>query len=288
MISFYLTEGLKSLSRAKFATLVLIFTTCLTILFALGSISLVFLSNRIENKLSNNITLNAFLDSNISDSARNELKSDLNKIDAVANVTFISSSKAKESFLKETGKDFESLLEVNPLPSSFIIKLKSQHIQNNKVKTVVDKISSYTGITDVVYDYDFILKSLSIINQVKIIIYFLSMCLVFISLYFYYALNSFIIKTKEKQITSMKLVGAKLSSIRIPFFVSSITIGIVSAIITSAVSTFALFLISNIYFISSFTKILYFSNLIILILGLILGILGGLFSIRRITLNVSK
>ena len=80
---------------------------------------------------------------------------DRSSFEEVNKVSFISSEQAKKNFLNETGDEFESILDVNPLPPSFVIKISPKLLNQSGIKAFAESLKSTPGITDVIYDYDF-------------------------------------------------------------------------------------------------------------------------------------
>lgn len=288
MITFYISEAFKSLARAKFASFVLILTTCIAILFAFASISLYFISGKIESHLKSRVELTLFISDSSTSNDVSVISKQLKSMSDVKSVTYIDKEKAKELFIKETGHDFQSILEANPLPASFNVKLNPASVNTNTIESTANQLRQIKGVTEVVYDYDLILKVMASINSFKMLIYIVSGFLVLLTVYFYFALNRFILHTREKQIITMKLVGAKLSAIKLPIFISSFVVGIIASIICVGIAGAGLYVISKIYVVSHLMNMFYLSSAAIILLGIIFGVLGGYLSVRKINLKFAR
>ena len=120
----------------------------------------------------------------------------------------------KVFFIKETGEDFGALLEINPLPESFQITLNSQKISFNDFDKKIKVLKKIDGISDVVYDYEFVVKLLKFISSIQIFLFVFSFLTVLLSLYLIYSTNRLIYKSRVEIYNIMKLVGARLISIK--------------------------------------------------------------------------
>jgi cell division transport system permease protein len=128
MLIFYLTETLRSIRQSKLASFITIVSLSIAIIATNTSVALVLLSNKIDDELKERVELDIFLNTGThqNDIVRfgNELKSD----DRIQTVEYISKEKAESNFIKETGEDFKSILDANPLPASYRVKFKSQNV----------------------------------------------------------------------------------------------------------------------------------------------------------------
>lgn len=286
MFLFLLSESFNSLFRAKFATLITIVTTSIAIFFVSLSIFLVLLSHQLDTKVKNQIQVNVFLADTLSKAQINDLRNNIMSDSLVKSIRIISKEEAKQIFISRTGKDFSSILSVNPLPVSFVLKLKPKNLTSRKIEKLTKKIKKTNGVDDVVYDYRLTIKLLYYIKSFRLFIYIGSLILVLISLYLVYSTNRLALNSKLELYETMKLVGTKLSTIKLPLLFNGIIIGIISAIITAGVFMIIIDFLKDIY-----SKLNVLNNkldmlAIILAIGILLGLLGSYFSTRKISLKI--
>lgn len=286
MFLFLLSESFNSLFRAKFATLITIVTTSIAIFFVSLSIFLVLLSHQLDTKVKNQIQVNVFLADTLSKAQINDLRNNIMSDSLVKSIRIISKEEAKQIFISRTGKDFSSILSVNPLPVSFVLKLKPKNLTSRKIEKLTEKIKKTNGVDDVVYDYRLTIKLLYYIKSFRVFIYIGSLILVLISLYLVYSTNRLALNSKLELYETMKLVGTKLSTIKLPLLFNGIIIGIISAIITAGVFMIIIDFLKDIY-----SKLNVLNNkldmlVIILAIGILLGLLGSYFSTRKISLKI--
>lgn len=288
MIYFYFTESIKSFNRAKLASLVTIFVTCIAILLTITSLTLVLLSRNLNDYLKSQIRINVFIADSLSDNDIQVLKSNLENDAYVQNVQYINKTDAVKKFIEDTGEDFRKLLDINPLPASFTIRLKPEKVDEKSLTALADKVGKMKGVDDVVYEYDLILKMLNFLFSFELLIYAAAFISILLSVYLVYSINKFIIHTKTGEYNTMKLVGARLKIIRIPILINGLIIGMISGVICALGYNLLLVLLNKIYHNINFTKWYYLINLVIIIFGIIFGLLGSFLATRKITLKIES
>ncbi len=245
------------------------------------------ISNEFQNKIKENIAVNIFLTDSLNDSSVNNLQNELAAKPFINSIKYINKEKAAEIFVKQTGEDFRSLLDYNPLPASFVITLKEDYVQQDSMAQIVTSISRNKIVDEVVYQTSSVEKILSIIKSVKKYLLAAAVTILFISLYLVYSTVKLITKTKYPELETMKLVGAKLSTIKMPIILNGVLIGFIAGLVS--ITIFILF----IYYSHSYIMVLnflkvdnYFYLIIFILIGPLIGLLVSIFSLRKITLKV--
>jgi len=288
MFLYYLKETFNSLFRAKFASLLIILTTAIAIVFVSASIGLVTFSKAINKKLKDNIKVNLFVSDALNDKETKDLSDKLFKNIYVSSYKFVSKKEALEDMQKKTGEDFLSVLKENPLPASYSIKLKSDSISTSNISSIIESLSSIEGISDVAYDYSLTLKLLDYINRSKKIIYFVSGFLVLLSIYLVYSNNRLMLSSRMKQYNTMKLVGAKLTTIKIPILLNGMLMGLFAAgLCLGSYFVFITFM-KKVYSSLPLSNTNYYFIPFIIGLGILLGFLGSWFSTLKVSLKINK
>jgi cell division transport system permease protein len=288
MIFFYLKESVKSLTRQKGSTLITILTLVISIFITSSAIVSVYLSQYYSNSLISSIKVNLFLVNDISKSDKEYIFERLRSERFIRFFEFVNKEKAKKEFIKETGEDFSDFLEINPLPESIRLTLRAELISVSKIQLFINKLKGIKGVDEVVYDYEYLFKLINFINSVRYSLYLLSFISIIISIYLIYATNKLIYNSRIETYNIMKLVGAKLSAIKIPIYLSSILLGMTASTISVILSFFLIIGLTNIFNIVNFTKWIIIISLIMAGLGLLFGILGGIFSTKNINLKIER
>jgi cell division transport system permease protein len=274
--------------RAKFASLLIILTTAIAIVFVSASIGLVVFSKTINEKLKDNIKINLFVSDILTETETKALADKLFKNVYVSSYKFISKQEALDNMRKKTGEDFLSVLEKNPLPASYSVKLKSDSISTENIVAIVKSLTSIKGISDVAYDYSLTLKILNYINRSKKIIYLVSAFLVLLSIYLVYSNNRLMLSARMKQYNTMKLVGAKLSTIKIPILMNGMLMGFFASGLCLGSYFAFISIMEKIYVNLPLNNTNYYFIPFIILLGIFLGFLGSWFATFKVSLKINK
>jgi cell division transport system permease protein len=189
---------------------------------------------------------------------------------------------------EKTGEDFFNVLEKNPLPASFAIKLNPDSVSYQSIKSIIATLKEIKGVDEVVYDYSLTLKVLNYLNESKKIIYFLGGFLILLSIYLVYSNNRLMLSSRLDQYNTMKLVGAKLSAIKVPILLNGIVMGLIAALLCIGLYFLAINLIAKFYRSFQMEEINYYLIGITLALGILLGFIGSFLSTLKISLKIKK
>ncbi|MCI8342067.1 MAG: ABC transporter permease [Firmicutes bacterium] len=290
-IRYYFKEGFTGLLKNRLMTMASIATVAACILIVSISVCLITNLTSILNQLEDTIGIAVFLDDELTSSDINRISTDLNNIEHVTNVTYISPDEALGELIDDWGAEgildgFEG--ENNPLSHSFEISVDS--IENQA--QVLSDINNVNGIrkvrhaqteTQMLLDLNKVLGivGIVIISILAVVSVVIIMNTIKISVY-----------TRRTEISIMKFVGATDWFIRWPFIIEGILIGLIGAAIPMLI-TWPLYgkvavvlmdyfpIIQNVVTFVDANVI--FSKLIpvSLVGGCVLGVFGSVSSIRK-------
>ena len=287
MIFFWIKESLKLIGRAKSSFFLSLISTSISVLLIAACAIIIQASNTFQNNLKESVKINVFLKDNISKSETSKISKEISNKRFVKSVSYIDKNQAADNFIKETGEDFRKLLDYNPLPASFLVTIKGDFVQQDTLKKLISDFSKINGVDEVSFQQDFIYKLLQYLTEIKKYIFIITAILFFISLYLVYSTVKLITTSKYEELETMKLVGAKLSTIKMPIVLNGVLIGLFASIISLGI-----FLIFFNYFNNYFKlyeiihfRLRYFLGGMLL-LGPVLGFFVSLISLRKITLKI--
>jgi cell division transport system permease protein len=197
----------------------------------------------------------------------------------VETVEFISKERAAQVFREEFGSDVFDILEDNPLPSSFRIKLAKEFRALDEIEQVVKQLQELSGVDDVVYRGNVIqaldkyTRYANIINIVFLVFVFLG------SLFMVSNTTRLIINAKKNIIDAMRLVGATRLFLRMPFLIE----GVIQGLLGGIIAMLLLYAFVNIFDLK-ISGLLIVDNYILILLivtGLLFGFFGSLFATYR-------
>lgn len=287
MILFWFKEALKLIARSKFSFLLALTSITLSVILVAISVFIIRFSNHFEDKLKSNIIISVFIKDNISESDLEKIKSELTELSYLESSEYIDKEKAAEIFIKETGEDFRKILDYNPLPASFNLKLKSQYANRDSIKKVISNLSGFNWADEVIFRQDFYQKILSYIDRAKIYVFVLTGLIFLVSLYLVYSTVRLILNSKYSELETMKFVGAKLSTIKMPIILNSALTGLLAGLIALGIAWFLYVYVSELLIIINDVFPKKFEFIILLLaLGPIIGILVTIVSLRKISLKI--
>ncbi len=284
---FSIKEAFRLIGRAKASFFLSLTSLSISVLLITISIALIQSTNFIQKNIKEQVNLNLFLKENLSSAETADIKNELGKKNYIKTIDYIDKDKAAEIFIKETGEDFRKLLDYNPLPASFTVTLNDKYVEKDSLDEIVASLSSIKGVDDIGFKDDFIYKLISILNNIKKYIFIATGVILFLSVYIVFSTVKLIINTRFEELETMKLVGAKLITIKLPVILNSMIVGALAGVISTGI--FILFIsifadyISMINFLGT-SKYIYLSLLIFV--GPLLGLAISIISLKRLSLKI--
>ncbi len=283
MLRFYISESFRIIMRAKLASFISIITMSISITLVMVSFALFFLSNKIESSLKSKMKVNVFIENSATSTEVADIKSKILKTNVVHKATFISKEEAYKSFMQSTGNNFKKILELNPLPQSYLLSFKKS-IDKKQIENLVQKVIKMKGVETVDYDYDLTFKILDYISSMKIGVLLLAILFSMLSFYLLFSISKLIIAQRMPQYTTMKLVGAKLSTIKIPLLLTGLLLGFVASLICIVIFS-TIYIFTNSF---RFDNYIYFINFVFMLLGVIIGPIGIGFYTKKLSLKIDS
>lgn len=284
--SFHLKETIYGFKRSAVMTLTTISTVSVSLMI-LGSFLLFFENmNLLLRNLQSQLHVNFYLKDNISENDLRTLITTLKSDLRIDNFEIINKEKSLLDLKQELGENAVLLdnLPNNPLPNTITVFLNPKEDLTGFRQTYHD----FKIIEDFTAGQDWVEKVLNIINSTKKIGLIVIILLGFANLSIISNTIRLTIFARRQEIEIMRLVGATNWFIRIPFLMEGVLQGLVGASIAIVflIIGYSLFQqqIINIFpdlrLLNSFTE-LYELYMRIFFLGITLGFLGSILSLRR-------
>lgn len=228
-------EGMLGLKRARLATTIAISTITVTLTLLGLFVVLTVNVQRIIELLNERLNIEVFIDNSLDPLSIKVLKNNLGSTEGIDRVIYVSKEAALERFQKEFGEDPLAILGENPLPASFLIKIKSEFRKPDKIEGIVDRISQLDGVEEVIYHgrlFRLINRYSKIVLGIDIglfVIVFLSVVLLVSNTL------RLTILSQRKNIQIMQLVGATKSFIKRPYLLQGLFQGLIAGIISMGI-----------------------------------------------------
>lgn len=284
---FSIKEAFRLIGRAKSSFFLSLTSIIISVLLITASLALIQSTNSIQKKIKENVSINLFLKDGLTSVETNNIKNELEKKEYTKSLDYIDKDQAAEIFIRETGEDFRKLLDYNPLPASFTLNMKDKYVDKDSLDAIIASLSEIKGVDEIGMKDEFIYKLISILNGIKRYIFIATGIILFLSIYIVYSTVKLIINSRFEELETMKLVGAKLITIKMPVILNSMIVGLLAGAVSTGifilfVSVFADY-ISTINFLGT-SKYIYLSLLIFV--GPFLGLAVSLISLKRLSLKI--
>ena len=193
------------------------------VLFLLGSVGyLMTAAMQVARTLQESVTVTVELRNGADEGQKESLRKRFEANELVSHVEYSSKDdKLNDAYFRQMfEQEFEAILEENPLLDSFELTLSADSADPDKLETFIAQIAELDGVDRVSYPAQTVERLHATIAKIRLVLLLFGGALLVISLIL---LNN-----------TMKLVGATKWFIMRPFLGSSITQGILSGIIASA------------------------------------------------------
>ena len=291
VIGYLIGEGLRNVLKNKKSTGASLMIMCATMLifglfFLIGE-NVNYMMKEVESEQG----MQVFMYKNATEEQIQKLEDDIKKLDNVAKVTHVTKEEGLNSIKERFGENARLLdvyLENNPLGDSFVVQL-TDLTKTEEVKANIENLDNIKEITA----KDKVVNALiSIANGVRIISAIILVLLIVISIFIIANTIKLTVHARRKEISIMKYVGATNGFIRWPFIVEGMVIGIVAALISILILGLAYNAIVNKIVSSSIANtmglsVLSFTNIlgqvvtVYLLLGIGIGAVGSIISMRK-------
>ncbi|MFA5833841.1 MAG: permease-like cell division protein FtsX [Bacteroidota bacterium] len=284
MAIFYsLKEGVSGFKRARLSSVITIFTMTIALLL-LGLFAIIYRNtNSIIQSFRDKVEMEVFIASEADSAQSAKIRSTLLDVPGIVSSTYISKEDAAKIFKKEFGEDINSVLDFNPLPASYKLRLADDYKNSDSAKIVFSALSAINGVDDVVYRKT-LLEILD--RRVKIFIgasAAIGLTLLIAAIFLVSNTIRLTIYAKRKVITTMKLVGATRGFIRMPFLIEGILHGLLGGALSAGLIWSIIYLAKTFVSkeLSEFFSVEIYFYLAMMCFGMILGLLGSGWSVKR-------
>lgn len=289
MLGYLIGEGFKNIFKNKKSAFSCLAVMCVTMLiFGIFFIIGKNISSAIQ-QIESAQAIEVFIKSEATDEQVKKLGEEINALEGVNSVAFKSQEDALNQ-MKEILKDKQYVMDGLGyfLSASYIVKLTDLNLSSS----VQEKISELDYVKNITSRDDTTTKLIAIGNGINIVTGVILVLLVLSSILIIGNTIKLTVHARRKEISIMKYIGATNGFIRSPFVVEGIIIGTVASMLSVLLIGISYNAITNKIVNSSLNKVISFEllsfndmfNLIIIVylaLGIGVGILGSIISMRK-------
>ena len=266
--------------------------SCITITLIIVAIAIMasFNVNNFTEKIEKDLTIVVFLNSDVDKVDIEETKNDIEKMENVDTVEFQSKLEVKEQMQAES-EIFNTVLEgweedESPLKDTFQVKVKNV----DNIKNTAKKIEKLESVSVVRYGEGIVDKMISAFDSIKKVTYGVVIALIIVTIFLIVNTIKLTISARKREIGIMRLVGASNFTIKTPFIVEGMIIGLLGSIVPVICTTYGYLAFYNHfggYLFSELIKLIqpepfiYTASLMVIIIGILVGMIGSASAVKR-------
>lgn len=290
MLGRSIRDAIKSVIRNFSLSLASI--SCITITLIIVAVAVItsFNVQNFTQTIERDMTIVVFLDN---DATEEDVETVENKIKAIGNVetyTFQTKQQVKQQ-MQEESEVFKTVLETwsdeeSPLKDTFQVKVKD--VKN--IKKTALKIESIDKVSVVRYGEDMVDKMVKAFSSVEKVTYGIVIALVLVTVFLIINTIKLTISARSREIGIMRLVGASNITIKLPFIIEGMILGLFGSIVPVVLTTYGYmafykhfdgYLYSRLIQLIVPEPFIYQASLIVVGIGILVGMIGSASAVKK-------
>lgn len=266
--------------------------SCITITLIIVAIAIIASFN-VENftkEIERDMTIVVFLNNNADEEDVKTTEKEIKKLSNVEKYTYQSKVEVKEQMQKESDV-FKTVLDgwdenESPLKDTFQVKVKDI----TKIKKTANTIKNMDNVSVVRYGEGYVDKMITAFSSIQKVTYGIVIALILVTIFLIINTIKLTISARHREIEIMRVVGASNLSIKIPFIIEGMILGLFGSIVPVLITTYgylAFYEHFNGYLFSELIKLIkpepfiYSTSLIVIVIGIIVGMIGSASAVRK-------
>lgn len=290
MLRRSIRDSFKSVFRNFSLSLASISCITITLIIVAVSILITFNVQNFTREMEKDLTIVVFLEGDTTEEEVKTIKEKLETMSNVESLTYQSKAAVKEEMSKEN-EVFNEVMsswsdENNPLKDTFQVKVKVVERISNTAKKIerLDKVSS------VKYGEGMVDNLIEAFEAAKKVSYGMVIALILVTVFLIINTIKLTIFSRKREISIMRLVGASNFTIKTPFIIEGMILGILGAIIPILIVCFGYIALYNHFDGYLYSKMItliepepfiYMVSGIVLVIGIIVGMIGSSSAVRK-------
>lgn len=290
MLGRSIRDAIKSVIRNFSLSLASI--SCITITLIIVAVAMIasFNVQNFTKKIEKDMTIVVFLENNVEEDDIKEVEEKLDSISNVESYTFQSKIEVKEK-MQEESEVFNTVLDnweddESPLKDTFQVKVK----EIEKIKATAEKIQNLKQVSVVRYGEGMVDKMISAFSSVEKVTFGIVIALVLVTVFLIINTIKLTISARRREIGIMRLVGASNITIKMPFIIEGMVLGLFGSIVPVLITTYGYLafykhfdghLYSQLIQLIKPEPFIYQTSLIIIGIGMLVGMIGSAGAVKR-------
>jgi len=227
----------KKLGSYPYVSVVLSITLALFVIGIFGA--LVIYAQELERTVQENVKIQVFLKNHLTDAQRLQVekslysKNFLPKSKKEKAIQFVSKEEAAQTFIQETGEDFQKFLGENPLRDAYLVNIDPAYQDNPSMQKIKQDVENISGVFQVYYVENLIQSINRNIAQIGLVLMGLAALLLVTVVLLIHNTLRLALFSQRFLIRSMQLVGARKWFIQKPFLLRASLHGLAAGLLAS-------------------------------------------------------
>ena len=268
--------------------------SCITITLIIVAIAIMasFNVQNFTKEIEKDLTIIIFLNNDVTEEDVTSVEQRLKKIPNVdkKSITFESKQEVKEDMQKES-EVFDTVLDEwndseSPLKDTFQVKVKN--VEN--ISATAKKIEKIDQVNTVRYGEGMVDKMITAFSSIEKVTYGIVIALVVVTVFLIINTIKLTISARRREIGIMRLVGASNFTIKTPFIIEGMILGLLGSIVPIIFTTYGYLAFYNHFDGYLFTQLIqlikpepfiYSTAGIVVIIGILVGMVGSAGAVRK-------
>lgn len=266
--------------------------SCISITLIIVAIALLASLNvdNFAKMIKEDVTVVVFVNREVKSDKINVIRAKLDQIDNISSIEYKSKTDVKNE-MQLSSETLESVMKdwddsSNPLKDTFQVKVNDIE----QIEDTATKIKQIEGIDSVNYGETMINKFLSAFKILEKGTILAVILLIIVTVFLIINTIKLTIFSRKREISIMRLVGASNFSIKMPFVIEGMVLGVIGSIIPILVVIYGYYAIYKHFGGQIFSPLIklitpepfiYFISLVVLVIGVAVGMIGSYQAVRK-------
>lgn len=291
MLGRNIRDAFKSVFRNFSLSLASISCITITLIIVAISILATLNVNNFAKVMKEDVTMVVFLNTETTAEEEEQIEFQLKNMDNVESVEFRSKEDVKNE-MAGTSETLRSIMEEwdeadNPLKDNYLIKVTDIE----KIKDTANEIQKIEQVDAVNYGEGMIEQLITAYDTVQKVSLLVVIALIVVTIFLIINTIKLTIFSRKREISIMRLVGASNFTIKNPFVIEGMFLGMLGSIVPILITTYGYLAFYNHFqgylFSSPLIKLIkpepfiYYVALLVLVIGIIVGMLGSYRAVKK-------
>lgn len=266
--------------------------SCITITLIIVAVAVItsFNVQNFTKTIEKDMTIVVFLDNDATEDDVEKVENKIKKIPNVEKYTFQTKQEVKEK-MQEESEVFKTVLdtwsdEESPLKDTFQVKVDDVR----KIKKTALKIENIDKVSVVRYGEDMVDKMVKAFSGIEKVTYGIVAALILVTVFLIINTIKLTISARRREIGIMRLVGASNITIKLPFIIEGMILGLFGSIVPVLITTYGYlafykhfdgYLYSRLIQLIVPEPFIYQASLIVVGIGILVGMIGSASAVRK-------